>query len=677
MAGRTVVDCGASVRLQQRQGSECDHRAYCYRDQRAADVLGLADHPHPDHQAEDDQHRQHQSDDAVPLPQLVERDEQASAEGDREDALADHPDASQERRTPRLGGFRLGDGDELAVLVAEVDVLRARLPSPTGQIVGHRLAAEQGVGARPQVGRPGRHLDAVRWDVERRGLDVVGGFRDVVDVEQAEVVVGILVVVDEGVRAHLLGATDRGGERGARGCLRTPGRRGEVQRLGVGVTLLEVRDVVCLGRQGFRRVLDGPICWSMWAWSLRGGSRNVDLGVASLGWANLGVASLGHLDVVGFLDVCGIRHDGDLAGQFGDGDRVTVAAPTAASAANRRGPDGPVLGQHLGDRDRSGAAVVVVWFCHRVSLALAKPADVSIKAVPSASLSSFRKISPSRNAQGQMSTVSIASARMLASATNAPATICGARSALTPSSSARSVAVILEMKAMSCRKPAAVSVLFTRGPAPEGAAPVSRANDRNVFEVATVRSGAPASSTLAPASAISVASQSRNIATRRRPGGSSGSHSRVSRPAPSGSDSATSGSSSTPLDSSSEPPPMSMLMIRPGLQPYQRRTARKVSRDSSTPLSTLSATPVSARTLARTSSEFLASRTADVAKAISSAQPELPAIFANSSMVSTSLSAPLRVSLPEESIASASRKDALVELIGVGCPPRRASTTSR
>ncbi len=255
---------------------------------------------------------------------------------------------------------------------------------------------------------------------------------------------------------------------------------------------------------------------------------------------------------------------------------------------------------------------------------------------------------------------------MLASATNAPATICGARSALTPSNSARSAAVILEMKFMSCLRPVAVSVRLTRGPAPDGAAPVSRARDRNVFDVATARSGGPASSIPAPASASSVASQSRSMATRRRPGGSSGSHSRVSRPAPSGSDIATSGSSSTPLDSSSDPPPMSMLMIRPALHPYQRRTARNVSRDSSTPLSTCSATPVSACTRASTSSEFVASRTAEVANAISSAQPELVAILANSSMVPTNLSAPLRVSLPEPSMASASRSDALVELIGVG-----------
>ncbi|SKU46927.1 Uncharacterised protein [Mycobacteroides abscessus subsp. abscessus] len=43
--------------------------------------------------------------------------------------------------------------------------------------------------------------------------------------------------------------------------------------------------------------------------------------------------------------------------------------------------------------------------------------------MPSASLSSLRKIRPSRRAQGQMSTASNDRARMLASATSAPATI--------------------------------------------------------------------------------------------------------------------------------------------------------------------------------------------------------------------------------------------------------------
>ncbi|CPR11741.1 hypothetical protein BN971_03029 [Mycobacterium bohemicum DSM 44277] len=117
--------------------------------------------------------------------------------------------------------------------------------------------------------------------------------------------------------------------------------------------------------------------------------------------------------------------------------------------------------------------------------------------------------------------------------------------------------------------------------------------------------------------------------------------------------------------------------MRPALHPYQRRTARKVSRDSSTPRSTLSSTPVSLRTRASTSSEFSASRTAEVAKAISSEQPELSAILANSSIVEISFSAPRLVILPELSIDSASRSVAFVELMGVGCPPRWASTTSR
>ena len=117
--------------------------------------------------------------------------------------------------------------------------------------------------------------------------------------------------------------------------------------------------------------------------------------------------------------------------------------------------------------------------------------------------------------------------------------------------------------------------------------------------------------------------------------------------------------------------------MRPALHPYQRRTARNVSRDSSTPVSTCRSTPVWDRTRASTSSEFFASRTAEVANAIRSAQPELVAIRANSSTVSTSLSAPRRVSLPESSIDSAKRSEDLVELIGVGCPPRCASTTRR
>src|SRR3954466_12657741 len=54
MAGRTVNACLA--RLQQRQRAQGDQRPDRHRDQRAADVLGLAHHPNADHQAQDHQH---------------------------------------------------------------------------------------------------------------------------------------------------------------------------------------------------------------------------------------------------------------------------------------------------------------------------------------------------------------------------------------------------------------------------------------------------------------------------------------------------------------------------------------------------------------------------------------------------------------------------------------------
>src|SRR5437764_393854 len=56
-----------------------------------------------------------------------------------------------------------------------------------------------------------------------------------------------------------------------------------------------------------------------------------------------------------------------------------------------------------------------------------------------------------------------------------------------------------------------------------------------------------------------------------------------------------------PDASSSDPPPMSRHSSRPALQPNHRRTARKVSRASSSPGSTCRSMPASARTRSRTS----------------------------------------------------------------------------
>ena len=67
---------------------------------------------------------------------------------------------------------------------------------------------------------------------------------------------------------------------------------------------------------------------------------------------------------------------------------------------------------------------------------------------------------------------------------------------------------------------------------------------------------------------------------------------------------------------------MSKTASRPADQPNQRRTARKVSRASSSPESTVDLHPGAlAATWARTSSELPASRTAEVAKPSISSQP--------------------------------------------------------
>ncbi|SLH23671.1 Uncharacterised protein [Mycobacteroides abscessus subsp. abscessus] len=66
-----------------------------------------------------------------------------------------------------------------------------------------------------------------------------------------------------------------------------------------------------------------------------------------------------------------------------------------------------------------------------------------------------------------------------------------------------------------------------------------------------------------------------------------------------------------------------------------------------------------------------------MANGISSTHCEVSAILANSATVEISRSAPWVVMRPSSSMFSDRRSVALVELIGMGCPPRWASTTSR
>ena len=93
----------------------------------------------------------------------------------------------------------------------------------------------------------------------------------------------------------------------------------------------------------------------------------------------------------------------------------------------------------------------------------------------------------------------------------------------------------------------------------------------------------------------------------------SGRNSRVILPAPAGTDNATVGSSSEPMATSSEPPPMSITSRRPASQPYHRRAARKVRRASSTPESTVTGCPMASSMRRRILPPFGASRNADVA----------------------------------------------------------------
>ena len=231
--------------------------------------------------------------------------------------------------------------------------------------------------------------------------------------------------------------------------------------------------------------------------------------------------------------------------------------------------------------------------------------------------------------------------------------------------------------------PSSVSSRGTRSPAEYGAAPVSRARVRKVLLVAATRSGAPAPRSFVPAGASSSSAcsssssqrgQVRPAAGPARRAGTGGSSAR--RPA-----AATAprrGPRRCPLASSSEPPPMSRTSSRPALQPNQRRTARKVSRASSSPVSTCRSTPVCSRTRSSTSRPLSASRIAEVTSASSSSQP------CSSAWSQASWTALEQRLLPRlgqhrrrRPTCSASRSSQRSSCIGVGCAPRWASTTSR
>src|SRR6478752_7069738 len=160
-------------------------------------------------------------------------------------------------------------------------------------------------------------------------------------------------------------------------------------------------------------------------------------------------------------------------------------------------------------------------------------------------------------------------------------------------------------------------------------------------------------------------------------GGFSGSQSRVSRLAPSGTDIASSGSSSCPRAISKEPPPMSRFRMGPAPQPYQRRTAKKVMDASSLPVSSRRVTVVSCLTRARTAAPLVASRIAEVQKARRSSALCRAANSQASSTNSVSSCWPSSLMLPSGSRYWTRDSGRLWDANGTGCAPAWASTRSR
>ena len=133
------------------------------------------------------------------------------------------------------------------------------------------------------------------------------------------------------------------------------------------------------------------------------------------------------------------------------------------------------------------------------------------------------------------------------------------------------------------------------------------------------------------------------LAHRSSLGGSSASHSRVSRPAPSGRDCATSGASSDPAAISREPPPMSKTS-----EPSRGPAEPAPYGEEGQPGLVLTGQhadvdPGPLLTCPSTASVFSASRTAEVAKPRISSQPLSSATFRAGATKSVRASIPARV----------------------------------
>jgi hypothetical protein len=241
---------------------------------------------------------------------------------------------------------------------------------------------------------------------------------------------------------------------------------------------------------------------------------------------------------------------------------VAVSAPVPVSSGTRRRRR-PVVG--AGSPYRASSSATLNWarssgsllrlmISHRAPRAAVRPVrrggrrpGCAVRSIPS-NQSSLRGITPSRGAHGHRSSSSTSRACIAACATKAPAT---------------SWWDLLAQAGVGER---------TAGPQPRrrggGTGEPSQRPERLRGTHYPVRGPTVFSFRAGPSSCSMICAR-RFVSSRRR-GGSCASQDRVSRPAASGSATATSGSSSIPLVTSSDPPPISSMSSRPAAPPADR-----------------------------------------------------------------------------------------------------------
>ena len=130
------------------------------------------------------------------------------------------------------------------------------------------------------------------------------------------------------------------------------------------------------------------------------------------------------------------------------------------------------------------------------------------------------------------------------------------------------------------------------------------------------------------------------------------------------------------MATSSDPPPMSRTSRRPASHPYQRRAARKVSRASSTPDSTVTGWPIVSSMRRRILPPLGASRNAEVASTSSWVISYSSASFIAFCTASSTASTPAFLIVPS-SLRYCIRRTVLFTLAsGSGRAPGAASTIS-